>query len=88
MVAQLVRVGVARDLILQKIAECEPHFQLDPASLISLKEAGVPDDMVRAMARRQSGQADFATIRPVEPEAANGAGVPDEVRLYWVTSTG
>ena len=51
-VVQMVHAGVAQDIILQLIAESPVQFGLQPDQLIGLKRAGVPDDLVRAMAAR------------------------------------
>jgi hypothetical protein len=86
MVAQLVYAGVPRDLVLQKVEECDPHFNLDPVNLIALKQAGVPDDIIRAMARQQSGQHNLVVARPADLSGA--AILPDEVGVYWSTRSG
>jgi len=86
MVAQLAQAGVPRDLILQKIEECDPHFDLDPAHLIALKQAGVSDDLVRAMARAQNGDRHLVAVRPPVPQAAEG--LPDEVGVYYALRDG
>jgi hypothetical protein len=53
-VTKMVQAGVAQDLILKTIAEPGVRFQLNPDQLITLKRAGVPDDVVRAMMAGQS----------------------------------
>jgi hypothetical protein len=87
MVGQLALAGVANDLILDKINECEPHFALDPVHLIALKQAGVSDDLVRAMASKQLGRS--VSPRALDRPANNLAGpglitspMPDEVGVY------
>lgn len=93
MVGQLALAGVANDLILDKINECEPSFALDPVHLIALKQAGVSDDLVRAMARRQLGHP--ASPRPLDRTANNLAlpgpimsPMPDEVGVYSLDRSG
>jgi len=89
MVAQLVHAGIAPDLVLQKIEECEPHFALDPAHLLALKQAGVSDDLVRAMAHRQNGRGNLLSTRPEEFSEMGGiATMPDEVGVYWLMRAG
>ena len=51
-VVKMVEARVAQDIILQLIAESPVQFGLQPDQLIGLKRAGVPDDVVRAMAAR------------------------------------
>ncbi|HXG31787.1 MAG TPA: hypothetical protein VNJ11_00360 [Bryobacteraceae bacterium] len=55
-VAEMVRAGVATDLILDVIHRSECRFHVDPANLIWLKNSGVPDEIVRAMAARAAGR--------------------------------
>jgi hypothetical protein len=55
-VAEMVRAGVAQDLIIDTISKSECRFLLDPANLVWLKNAGVADDVVRAMAAKESGK--------------------------------
>ncbi len=68
-VAEMVRAGVATDLILDVIHRSECPFDVDPASLIWLKNARVPDEIVRAMAARAAGRS------PAGGAAAAGASV-------------
>jgi hypothetical protein len=55
-VVEMVRAGVAQDLIIDTISKSECRFLLDPANLVWLKNAGVADDVVRAMAAKESGK--------------------------------
>ena len=52
-VVRMVHAGVAQDILLQLIADSPVQFGLQPDQLIGLKRAGVPDDVVRAMAARE-----------------------------------
>lgn len=80
-VAQMVKAGVAQDLIVTAIAISEPHFRLDPESLMALHQVGVPDDIVRAMMAKQQGQ-------PAASPAglATGAAAPDCPWPCWRTA--
>lgn len=55
-VAEMVKAGVATDLIIDTMYKSDCRFHLDPANLIWLKNAGVPDEIVRAMAARAAGR--------------------------------
>ena len=55
-VARMVKPGVARDLIVDTINKSECRFQLDPDGLIWLKNAEVPDEIIRVMAARASAR--------------------------------
>jgi hypothetical protein len=84
MVAQLVQAKLPDDIVAQKIDECEPNFQLDPAHLIALKQAGVSDALIRIMAARQSGERGHTVVRASGgPESS---ALPDEVGVYWIPS--
>jgi Zn-dependent protease with chaperone function len=52
----MVRAGKSASEIVSAISSCEPHFQLDPGSMDALTQAGVSDDLIRAMAARQNGR--------------------------------
>lgn len=71
-VAEMVKAGVATDLIIDTIYKYDCRFVLDPANLIWLKNAGVPDEIVRAMAARAAGRPvpEAPTPTPVAPSAA------------------
>ena len=88
MVAQLVAAHIANDLIFGQINKCDPHFNLDPSYLIALKKAGVSDDLVRAMARRQNGGT--GTEQPAAPTVSGDdeTNLPDEVGVYWKSPDG
>jgi hypothetical protein len=88
MVAQLVQAKLPDDIVAQKIEECDPHFQLDPAHLIALKQAGVSDELIRTMARRQSGGAvrtsPQSPFSPASSPSGLSEGLPGEVGVYWI----
>jgi hypothetical protein len=82
-VVQMVQAGVASDLILNQIAECEPHFLLTPGALIQLKQYGVPDSLVRAMAAKQHGEPIPGLIPPpaTPPAVKPTASMPNRPSL-------
>jgi len=56
-VVKMVQAGVAQDIVLKLIAESPVQFGLQPDRIIQWKQAGIPDDVVRAMmARRADGR--------------------------------
>jgi hypothetical protein len=55
-VVTMVQAKVPQDIIIQKIADCEPDFDLRPGALAALAKAGVTDDVLRAMSARQYGR--------------------------------
>jgi hypothetical protein len=72
-VMSMVASGVSQDLILTTIRNSEPHFNLMPSSMDQMKKAGVPEQVIRAMAARQNGSqaAPAATdVKAVAPVAA------------------
>jgi len=74
-VAEMVRAGVAQDLIIDTISKSECRFLLDPTNLVWLKNAGVADDVVRAMAAKAAGRAG-----PASPAATTAAAPPAPVQ--------
>ena len=70
-VAEMVKAGVAQDLITDTISKSQCRFLLDPANLIWLKDAGVPDSIVRVMAAKAAGR--VATASPAATTAAPAA---------------
>lgn len=81
-VAEMVRAGVAADLIVEVINRSECQFHLDPANLIWLRNAGVPDDVVRAMAARAAGRSPVggapSAAAPVSPASGPLPAVPSQ----------
>jgi hypothetical protein len=55
-VARMVRAGVEREVILTAIRKCQPRFSLYPGDLEALANAGVPPEIIKAMAARVNGQ--------------------------------
>ena len=51
-VVKMVQAGVAQDVILKLIAESPVQFGLQADHVIAWKNAGVPDDVTRAMVAR------------------------------------
>ena len=51
-VVKMVQAGVAQDIIVKLIAESPVQFGLRPDHVIAWKNAGVPDEVMRAMAAR------------------------------------
>src|ERR1022692_3977233 len=79
-VAQMVKAGIAEDLIVTAIAESEPHFRFDLDGLMALQQAGVPDRIVRAMVARQHGEPiSLHDALPICLMALQQAGVPDRI---------
>src|SRR5258708_6748368 len=56
-VMKMVAAGVSQDLVLATIRGSEPQFSLTPASMDQLMKAGVSEDLIKAMAARQNGNA-------------------------------
>jgi len=53
----MVKAGVAVDIIIETIKKAEAvQFHLFPSHLIFLKQAGVPDEVIRAMGARAAGR--------------------------------
>lgn len=76
-IIKMVKVGLATDLIIGKINEAgSVQFDLSTDGLIALKEANVPDDVIRTMKAKQqtAGQAvepaSPVTAAPAEPAMA------------------
>jgi hypothetical protein len=71
-VIEMVKVGLATDLIVQQIKEAaNVNFDVTASGMVALKKANVPDDVIRAMKTRQSGSAPAApavsTASPNKP---------------------
>ena len=52
-VVKMVQTGVAQDVILKLIADSPVQFAVEANHVVRWKQAGVPDDVVRAMMARQ-----------------------------------
>jgi hypothetical protein len=48
-VAELVRAGLGRVVLLNLIRQSECEFQMNAAAIVALKKAGTPDDVISAM---------------------------------------
>ena len=92
-VVKMVQANVPRDVIIQKIADCEQHFGLFPEDLAALARAGVPDEVIRAMAAKQAGRvpvpgtaipskAGALLMTPVASTSAAPLERPTEVGIY------
>jgi hypothetical protein len=93
-VTKMVQAGVAQDLILKTIAESAVPFQLRPDQLITLKRAGVPDDIVRAMMVHGSPnpikpfhEVRFSSLEQVA-RSAGSIAVPAGSKVYVPTANG
>ena len=80
-IAAIARSKVPQEVIIHRIAECEPHFLLTPAALESLAQVGVSEDVIRAMAARQNGQPVGGISRPTgATQAAQSRPAPEPRR--------
>ena len=83
-IIKMVKAGLPADLIIAKIHESEANFDLSTDGLIALAQAGVPDEVIRAMRAKQSG----SPITPAPPTRSNSApeasplGLPTEIGIY------
>ena len=80
-VVTMVQAKVPQDIIIQKIADCEPDFDLRPGALAALATAGVPDEVLRAMSARQYGRPVTSSIMP-SAAVANSPAHISEVGAY------
>ena len=71
-VLQMLKASVSQDVIILAISKCEPHFSLIPAVTSVLLDAGMTDQVYKAMAARQAGKpVNIATTTlPTETTAA------------------
>ena len=51
-VVKMVQAGVAQDIVLKLIAESPAVFSLQANHIVAWKQAGVPDEVMRAMVAR------------------------------------
>jgi hypothetical protein len=63
-VISLTKAGLSPSLIIGKIRSGKSNFDLSTDSLIKLKQAGVPDDVVAAMLEAKSGRSTASTPGP------------------------
>jgi hypothetical protein len=80
-VVTMVQAKVPQDIVIQKIADCEPDFDLRPGALAALAKAGVPDEVLRAMSARQYGRPVTSSIMP-SAAVANSPAHISEVGAY------
>jgi hypothetical protein len=70
-VVQMVQQKIAPDLIILAISKCTPAFQLDPASTQYMLQMGVSNEIFKAMAAKQMGQA----IPGVQPATSTAPSI-------------
>jgi hypothetical protein len=76
-VIKMVKAGLGADLVIGKIQETEAvRFDLTTDGLIALKQAGVTDDVIRAMKTKQAGSAGASSTLPSETPSAAPSPVP------------
>lgn len=88
-IIEMVKAGIPADIIVLKISGSDSHFDTDASALIALKQAGVPDEVIRAMvspARKPAAQASVPASAVAAPAAAEGSldlhdGTPLRLRL-------
>lgn len=54
-IVAMAKAGLKQELIIEQIKLCEPHFSFISQSLAALQQAGVSDETIKEMARRQNG---------------------------------
>ena len=72
-IIEMVKAGFSKDLIQTAITENRPQFSFDPSSLMTLKNAGVSDEIIQAMVARQRAAGGPA---PVEAPAVVSPAIP------------
>jgi len=80
-VVTMVQAKVPQDIIIQKIADCEPDFDLRPGALAALAKAGVPGEVLRAMSAKQYGRP-VSTASMPSAAVANSPAHISEVGAY------
>ncbi|MEO0248176.1 MAG: hypothetical protein ABIN58_01280 [candidate division WOR-3 bacterium] len=83
-IIKLVKAGLPVDVINATINESEVNFDLSTDGLIALKEAKVPDEVLRAMKAKQSGSPVTTTPPNSDntPPDAPQLGLPTEIGVY------
>ena len=66
-VIQMARAGLSAEVILEAIKKSLCKFDTSPSSIIAMKEAGVPDDVLMEMIRNPNGQPVIQVERKVLP---------------------
>jgi hypothetical protein len=74
-VLRMHNAGLADDLILQTISAQPGRYDTDPDSLIALKQAGLSDAILKAMASKARRQITNVNPDPVEVSPVNEIGV-------------
>ena len=77
-VMKMVASGVSQDLILTTIRNSEPHFNLMRSSMDQLMKAGVPEQVIRAIAARQNGSQPAHPATEAKATAPRGTKDPVE----------
>jgi hypothetical protein len=81
-VIDLVGLGIADDIVIQKIQSAEgTDFDTSISGLKALKEAKVSDGIIRVMVNPHPAP---TTAAPVVAPATNDSGIPQEVGVYVV----
>jgi hypothetical protein len=86
-VVKMVQAKISPDLILLAIANGQPHFDIDSASIGVLVEAGVTTDIIKAMAAKQSAQSfraaeqqlPFPAVPPVQAQVKSPVQAPSNI---------
>ena len=87
-VISLVKAGLSKSLVINKIRTSKSNFDLSTNGLIKLKKAGIDDDIVHAMLEAQSGKimstttTNTATTNNGDP---NNPMSPHSVGIYYYT---
>lgn len=64
-ISDMLRAGVAPDVILAKMKTSVCRFDTSPSALVGLKEAGVPDAVLMEMVRNPNGAPPPEAPKPV-----------------------
>lgn len=71
-VVSLVKAGLSKQIVINKIRASKTNFDLSTDSLIKLKQAGVDDDIVNAMLEAKSGKTMPTTATSSGSTVSNG----------------
>jgi len=83
-VIRMVRSGLGSDIVTLKIEQSAAHFDLSTDGLIALKNAGVPDPVIKAMLLKSDTPASPAT----PPQPASGAPPCSTVKYFTLGTNG
>ncbi|MCX7934945.1 MAG: hypothetical protein N3A66_06770, partial [Planctomycetota bacterium] len=78
-VVDLIKAGLAKELVIEKIKSCENSFDLTTKAMIQLKEQGVSDDIIALMLQEQKSRRNKVRAR-LELEIQHLAADRPEVR--------